>query len=113
MIEIRYTQTFKKHYKQLAKKYPSLKDDLEELFIELRKNPELGAPLGSNAYKIRLAVKSKGGGKSGGLRVITLYQVAVIEDQTLFLLTLYDKADISTISDKELKALIKAIASGR
>lgn len=40
MIEIRYTETFKKNYKQLAKKYPSLKDDLEALFEELHKNPK-------------------------------------------------------------------------
>ncbi|HWU44066.1 MAG TPA: type II toxin-antitoxin system RelE/ParE family toxin [Bdellovibrio sp.] len=109
MTRILHTETFKKHYKHLVKKYPSLKAELEELITELYKNPKTGSPLGHNTFKIRLAVKSKGGGKSGGLRVITFVQVTVIKDEVLFLLTLYDKSDISTISDKELKNLIHSV----
>lgn len=62
---------FDKQAKRLAKKYPSLKKDLEELLKELVINPELGIALGNNFYKIRLAISSKGKGKSGGARVIT------------------------------------------
>ncbi len=34
-------------------------------------NPTSGTSLGHNLYKIRLAIASKGKGKSGGARVIT------------------------------------------
>jgi hypothetical protein len=88
----------------LAKKYPSIKNDLIELGKQLTENPELGKPMGHNCYKIRLAITSKGKGKSGGARVITNLYVAEI---TLFMLTIYDKSEKEDISDKELKELLK------
>ena len=42
-----------------------------DLFEELSENPILGTSLGDNCYKVRVAIKSKGKGKSGGARVIT------------------------------------------
>jgi len=109
MTKILYTDTFKKGYKALVKKYPSLQTELKDLIEELHKNPKLGTSLGSDAFKIRLSVKSKGRGKSGGLRIITFFHLTVVEDDILYLVTIYDKADLSTISDKELKNLIKSI----
>lgn len=58
--------TFKKEIKKLAKRYPSLKDDLGNLFKSLETNPKQGIALGKNCYKMRLAIKSKGKVKSGG-----------------------------------------------
>ncbi len=52
--------------KKLSKKYSSLKNDITELAAQLAINPAQGTPLGKNAYKIRLAITSKGKGKSGG-----------------------------------------------
>ncbi|MFV0175880.1 hypothetical protein OBK16_13040 [Empedobacter falsenii] len=48
-----------------------MKEDLAVLIEELQQNPTLGTALADNCYKIRLAIKSKGKGKSGGARVIT------------------------------------------
>ena len=62
---------FKKELKKLAKKYPSLKDEFATLIESLENEPKQGTSLGKNCYKIRLAIKSKGKGKSGGARVIT------------------------------------------
>jgi len=97
---------FKKEAKRLIKKYPSLKIELAELGEELSENPDTGTPLGNGAYKIRLAIKSKGKGKSGGARVIT-YVVA--EDKNIYLLTIYDKAELDSIDDKTLKKVIAQI----
>ncbi len=71
-------------------------------------NPIQGTPLGKGAYKIRLAVKSNGKGKSGGMRVISLVEVdIIIKDTTnIFLLSIYDKSEVETISSDELKRLI-------
>ncbi|PRY50807.1 hypothetical protein B0I27_10811 [Arcticibacter pallidicorallinus] len=69
---------FDKQAKRLAKKYPSLKKDLAELIESLADNPEKGIALDNGFYKIRLAIASKGKGKTGRARVITyvksLYQ---------------------------------------
>jgi len=77
-VEIRITKNFKKQAKPLLKKYPSLINKLEKLEKELTDNPKLGKPLGSDTYKIRLSIKSKGKGKSGGARVITHVASAII-----------------------------------
>src|SRR6185312_4194498 len=97
--------SFEKELKKLAKKYPSLKQDYSDLLDELEINPKLGTPIGRNCYKIRLSITSKGKGKSGGARVIT-HLIASLENETLYLLKIYDKADQDTISESELKYLL-------
>src|SRR5437879_11395226 len=97
---------FDRQLKQLAKKYPSLKKEYGDLLDSLEQNPQIGAPLGKNCYKIRISIASKGKGKSGGARVITNF---VVTDQTVILLTIYDKAEKENITDKELEQLIEQV----
>lgn len=97
---------FKKEAKRLAKKYPSLKAELTILNEELIVNPKAGSSLGNDVYKIRLAIKSKGKGKSGGARVITY---VISENAEVYLLTIYDKAEISSVDDKTIKKIIADI----
>lgn len=66
---------FDKQAKRLAKKYPSLKNDLSALVKTLADAPEQGVALGNGFYKIRLSITSKGKGKSGGARVINYKKV--------------------------------------
>jgi hypothetical protein len=100
------TEKFKKEAKRLIKKYPSLKIELMGLNNQLALNPEMGAPLGNNSYKIRLAIKSKGKGKSGGARIITYL---IDEHLEIYLLTIYDKAEFDSIDDKTLRRIISNI----
>jgi len=97
---------FKKEAKRLIKKYPSLKIELSELSDALATNPETGTPLGNNAYKIRLAIKSKGKRKSGGARVVTYL---VTEDKEIYLLTMFDKSELDSIDDKTLRKIIDSL----
>jgi mRNA-degrading endonuclease RelE of RelBE toxin-antitoxin system len=97
------TANFSKELKVLAKKYRSLQADLAQLIVALEENPELGTPIGHSCYKIRLAIKSKGRGKSTGARVIT--QVFVT-DRTVYLLSIYDKSKRVTITDADLIKLL-------
>jgi len=97
---------FKKAAKRLVKKYPSLKTALLELNQVLSATPTIGTSLGNNAYKIRLAIKSKGKGKSGGARIITY---VVTENKEVYLLTIYDKSDLDNIDDKTLRRIINSI----
>jgi mRNA-degrading endonuclease RelE of RelBE toxin-antitoxin system len=112
-FEIRTTTRFRKESKRLSKKYPSLKNDLTNLADLLIKNPHSGTPLVKNFYKLRLTIPSKGKGKSGGARVITHVDVTFIKEKTgstiIYLATIYDKSEMSTISDKELKILLKEV----
>jgi len=94
---------FERQLKRLAKKFPSLKTEFAELVEKLEDNPEMGTPLGNNCFKIRLAIASKGRGKSGGARVITHF---FIQNNTVFLLAIYDKNEQADISDKELRELL-------
>ncbi len=102
------TNRFRKEAKRLSQKYPSLKQELAELENVLTQKPETGIPLGNNAFKIRLAIKSKRKGKSGGGRVLT-YMIS--EKQEVYLLTLYDKSEFSTINDKQLRDMIQSLLS--
>ena len=97
---------FRKESKRLLKKFPSLKEELRELGIELSANPNTGTPIGSNCYKIRISIASKGKGKSSGARIITYVLVA---DSTVYLLSIYDKSEQDDITDKELEQLINFI----
>ena len=96
---------FDREMKYLVKKYPSLKDEYKALVEELEKNPEKGAPLGNNLFKIRLAIASKGKGKSGGARVITYLKT---EQGNIYLLSIYDKGEKDTISDKEIREILNS-----
>lgn len=81
------TPDFKKLFKKLAKKYPSLNAELQQLIEVLSQNPVTGIHLGHNLYKTSLAIASKG--KSGGARVITFL---ITRDQEVYLVHIYDKA---------------------
>lgn len=98
---------FEKQAKRLVKKYPSLKGEVLLLIQTLREAPTTqGVPLGNNCYKIRIAIASKGRGKSGGARVITYVQVVQAK---VFLLSIYDKAEQADVTDRELTALLKLV----
>ena len=99
---------FKKDAKRLAKKYPSLKSELSELSETLTVNPETGTPLGNNTFKVRLAIRSKGKGKSSGARVITYL---VTDQKEIYLLTIYDKSELNNIDDKILKKIISDLTT--
>lgn len=101
---IELSANFKKEAKSLAKKYPSLKTELAELFTELEENPTTGTPLGNDIYKIRLAIASKNKGKSGGARVLSFVKVT---QTTVLLFSIYNKGEVDSLTDKEIKELIK------
>jgi mRNA-degrading endonuclease RelE of RelBE toxin-antitoxin system len=97
---------FDRQLKRLVKKFPSLKKEFASLIESLEQKPEQGTALANSCYKIRIAIKSKGRGKSGGARVIT--HVQVIENN-VFLLAIYDKSEQEDITDKEIGYLLSYI----
>jgi mRNA-degrading endonuclease RelE of RelBE toxin-antitoxin system len=98
------TPHFKKLFKKLVKKYPSLKGDLQELITILQEKPDFGTALGHGIYKIRMAITSKGRGKSGGARMITLL---VTDDLEVYLVHIYDKGQLDNLTKDQIIELLK------
>ena len=98
------TSEFTKEIKHLSKKYSSLPKDFEIFIKQLSQDPLLGTQIGKNCYKVRLAISSKGKGKSGGARIITYIQIVA---ETVVLISIYGKPEKTTITDKEINDRLK------
>ena len=101
-----FTDDFSRQFKELKKRYSSASADLSVLLAELQINPQAGESLGRNCYKVRVKIKAKNTGKSGGARAITCVKLM---DDVIYLLAIYDKSDQATISDKEIDAILTSI----
>lgn len=62
---------FDREAKRLRKRYKSFAEDLRQFVEGISKSPLQGTELTPGIRKIRMTITSKGGGKSGGARVIT------------------------------------------
>ncbi len=102
-MEVIATRTFIKSAKPIAKKYHSFNDDYQRLVRELMDNHKIGVDLGNGYRKVRMAITSKGKGKSGGCRVITLDMVE--RNGCLYLLYAYDKSDYDNVIMSVIKDL--------
>jgi mRNA-degrading endonuclease RelE of RelBE toxin-antitoxin system len=116
--EVRVTCSFKRQAKPLLKKYASLSKELEQLENDLSENPYLGTEIMEGIYKIRIGIKSKNKGKSGGARIISYHEeeatiVGILEQarenakHIVYLISIYDKSEIENISDSEIRRLIE------
>ncbi|MCQ2376201.1 MAG: addiction module toxin RelE [Salinivirgaceae bacterium] len=104
--EFYVTNEFNKQLKRLSKKYKSITLDLLNFRNEFeQKYPLVGVDLGGGYRKIRLEIKSKNKGKSGGARIITYDLCLNIEENTkkVLLVTIFDKSDFENINDKLYK----------
>ena len=100
------TDNFARELKKLVKKYPLLKEAILDLSESLSVKPAQGASLGNDCYKIRISSLDKPSGKSGGFRIITYI---VYKNDRVYLLSVYDKSQVETIRDSEIKALLKGL----
>jgi hypothetical protein len=103
-LTITNTRQFNKSAKLLAKKYTNFKNDLKVLREELLMPSANSTDLGDNFYKIRLQNISINKGKSSGFRVVYFYKTI---DNEIYLLDIYSKNDIKTISKNQLLKLVK------
>ena len=102
-FNVKTISVFDRQVKRLSRKFPSLKKELTSLISELKEDPNKGTPLGNDCQKVRLAITSKGKGKSGGARVIVH---VVFKDGTAYLLTIYDKSELENLTESEILKLI-------
>jgi mRNA-degrading endonuclease RelE of RelBE toxin-antitoxin system len=106
-FDVKTTKIFERQAKRLITKYPYLKEEIKLLITELRKEPVKGIPIGYDCFKIRVAISSKGKGKSAGARIIThiLYK-----NKTVLLISIYDKSEVQSLTSKEILSLLKYIS---
>lgn len=106
-VDILTHPEFEREFKRLCKKYHSLVDDYAQLLEDLEKSPLQGTSLGMGTRKVRMGIDSKGGGKSGGMRVITYTVIQKSLDHLeLTLLYIYDKSELDNISIRFIKYLL-------
>lgn len=103
-MEIIATKTFIRSAKAIAKKYHSFNADYQTLIKELTDNPTLGVDLGGGYRKVRMAISSKGKGKSGGCRVITFDMLE--KNDCLYLIYAYDKSEYDNVEMAVIKQLV-------
>ena len=108
IVKFNFLPEFLKQAKSLRKRYASFENDFLDFLERLETNPFMGTSLGNGVRKVRMPIRSKGKGKSGGTRILT-FTVNTIDDGNVFvtLLSIYDKAKISNVSDEYIKSLVK------
>ena len=106
-FNVKSISVFERQFKRLLKKYPSLKKELSLLVKQLKENPRKGISIGKNCYKIRISISGKGKGKSGGARIITHI---IFKENTVYLLSIYDKSDIDNLPNKTIIEFLKQIS---
>ncbi|MGI0481680.1 type II toxin-antitoxin system RelE/ParE family toxin [Geminocystis sp. CENA526] len=104
-IEIILTKQFKKNLTQLAKRYRSIRGDLETIIEQLKMGEILGDRISGSTYqifKIRLKNTNIQKGKSAGYRVIYYLKTST----KIILVTIYSKSDFSDISKQVIEQII-------
>ena len=113
-VSFDYLDEFVRGAQVLRKRYPSIESDYDTFLNELEKNPYGGESLGHHTYKNRMAIASKGKGKSGGARVITYNLQQVNDEEVLItLMSIYDKSDVENVSDAYLRSLVQQIETAK
>ena len=105
---IKLTNDFKNNFKKLNKKYKSIKNDINTLVFELKKNPKIWKDLWNWLYKIRIKNSDNNKWKSWWYRTITYYNDLDI----VVLLTIYSKSEKENIFEKELLEILKKYKNG-
>lgn len=108
-IEIVRTKSFDTAAKSLAKRYRSFKDDYAIFIESLQSNPHQGAELSPGVRKVRMTIRAKGRGKSGGARVITYNALISEYEGKIYLLYIYDKSEASNVRPEAIGEMLRAL----
>jgi mRNA-degrading endonuclease RelE of RelBE toxin-antitoxin system len=105
-IQILFSNEFKARLRALAKRYRSIRRDLQPLIDELQSGSFVGDRIpgtGYTVFKVRLKNSDIQKGKSAGYRVI--YQLR--GNTCIFLILIYSKSDQSDIPGDRIQEIIE------
>jgi len=106
-VEIDTSADFDRDFHKLRKRHKSIVKDLQKFVEQLQKQSISGKEITAGVFKYRMAVTSKGKGKSGGVRIISCEILLCSELKNITLLSIYDKSDRSSITGSEIRDLLK------
>ena len=104
-IEIALTPRFQRDLRDLAKRYRSIRLDLQPLIEQLKSGETPGDRVTGIKYqifKVRLKNSNIQKGKSGGYRVIYYLKT----ETEIILATIYSKSDLSDVSNQVIEEAI-------
>ena len=101
-MQFKTVSRFDKEVKALAKKYSHIKSDLQNLISNFDKNHQAAKTIKANIYKVRIKNSDKAKGKSAGYRIYYY----VVENETVYFLTIYDKSDKESIDESALDDIV-------
>ena len=104
-VQIALTPRFKRDLRELAKRYRSIRSDIQLLTEQLQAGEVPGERIAGVKYhifKVRLQNSNLQKGKSGGYRVIYYLKT----EQSIILVTIYSKSDFSDISREVIEEAI-------
>lgn len=105
-LNIEYTSEFKRNLRALAKKYRSIRPDLESFIKNLKSGAVPGDQVkgvGHTIYKARIKNSDIQKGKRAGYRLIYWIKAP----GNIILVTIYSKLDQNDISPKQIRQIIK------
>jgi mRNA-degrading endonuclease RelE of RelBE toxin-antitoxin system len=97
---------FNRSLRRLARKYPDVTSEVDNLITDLERNDRPGDKIpgvGYDVYKVRLGNPSAGRGKRGGFRVV--YYIR--RKDSILLLTLYTKTQREDIPPEQIRRIIE------
>jgi len=106
LVEIKFSDEFKNDLRNLAKKYRSIRKDLQPILDDLQTGNFKGdqiAHVGYTVFKLRLKNSDNKKGKSAGYRVIYYVKTSA----SVILITIYSKSEQSDISAAEVRRIIE------
>ena len=104
-IQVEASPTFNRNLRSLAKKYRSIRNDIQPVIEQLERGELLGdkiSGIGYEVFKLRVRNSDIQKGKSGGYRLI--YYVKTTEG--IILLTIYTKSEQADIAADEIRNII-------
>ncbi|MEB3227086.1 MAG: type II toxin-antitoxin system RelE/ParE family toxin [Synechocystis sp.] len=104
-VQILFSDEFKARLRTLAKRYRSIRTDLQPLIDDLQAGNFIGDQIpgtGYTVFKVRLRNSDIPKGKRSGYRVI--YQLK--DDSCVLLLLIYAKSDQTDVGVKEVRDII-------
>jgi len=108
--DIVFHETFRKAVQKLSKRYPDIRQDLQDAIAALIQNSEIGdVMIGTNGIrKLRVKNSNARKGKSGGYRLI---YYPMTWKSSVGILTVYSKSDREDMTHKELAEFIREISN--
>lgn len=112
-VIVSFSERFRKNIKHLAKKYRSIRDDLDPLIaaLEQRERPGDRIEQVNNLYifKVRLKNSDNNKGQGGGYRVVYYIRNPDEVNYHVILLTIYSKTEQADISPNEIASIISEL----